>query len=253
MRQLICLIFFTLAACVLYGAPAKPVEAEATKSKVVQTDSLARVNIRHIDSTALKAYSKQPEFQYNETKITPSWWDRFWAWFWHWLRHLFDYGPKKNAKISSFWGTFFSYLLTGLGIAALVFLILKLMGVEIKNVFRKGASSAPIPYSEFFEDINAISFEQEIENAVAKQNYRFAVRLLYLRSLKQLSDAGLIEWQIYKTNNTYINEISNEDQRTAFKMLTRQFEYIWYGEFLIDAPVYSDINSSFMDFNRRVA
>ncbi len=260
MRRLLCIMFFILAASSLYGASEKNAETKVVKPKVLQTDSLASVNIRHLDTAALKAYKKQPEFQYNDDKIVPSWWDRFWDWvsdqwdrFTKWLDHLFSKKDKKTGKISPFWPTVFKYLFIVLGAGALVFLIFKLLGVDMKNIFRRKPTSGVIPYSEFFEDINAISFDQEIENAVAKQNYRFAVRLLYLRSLKQLSDAGLIDWKIDKTNNTYINELSNEDQRSAFKILTRQFEYVWYGEFSIDAPVYSDIDSSFTDFKKRVA
>jgi hypothetical protein len=260
MRRLLCIIFFTLVACSLYGASQKQAKTKIVKPKVLQTDSLGSVNIRHLDSAALKAYKKQPEFQYYEDKTAPSWWDRFWDWvsdlwerFKKWLDHLFSTKNKKTGEINYFWPTFLKYLFIVLGGAALVFLIFKLIGVDIRNIFRRKPTSGAIPYSEFFEDINAISFDQEIENAVAKQNYRFAVRLLYLRSLKQLSDAGLIDWKIDKTNNTYINELRNEDQRTAFKILTRQFEYVWYGEFLIDAPVYSDIDLSFTDFKKRVA
>ncbi len=260
MRRLLCIILFSLAACSLYGASQKQLDTKVVKPKVLQTDSLASVTIRHIDSAALHTYKKQPEFQYNEDKIAPSWWDRFWDWvsekwdhFIKWLDHLLSTKDKKTGQINHFWPIFFKYLFIVLGAAALVFLIFKLIGVDIQNIFRRKPASGAIPYSEFFEDINAISFEQEIENAVAKQNYRFAVRLLYLRSLKQLSDAGLIDWKIDKTNNTYINELRNEDQRTAFKILTLQFEYVWYGEFFIDAPVYSDIDSSFKDFKKRVA
>ena len=39
----------------------------------------------------------------------------------------------------------------------------------------------------------------------------------------------------------------------AFKTLTRQFEYVWYGEFLIDGTVYKNIDVTFRDFNKRVA
>jgi hypothetical protein len=130
---------------------------------------------------------------------------------------------------------------------------LLLLGINILGIFRRKSATAPIPYSEFFEDINEINFDTEIEKAIAKHNYRFAVRLLYLRCLKKLSDGGLIEWQIDKTNSTYINELTDQRQREAFGILTRQFEYIWYGEFGIDGQVYKNIDSSFQDFNKQVA
>ena len=121
------------------------------------------------------------------------------------------------------------------------------------GIFRKKATTAPIPYSEFFEDINAINFDEEIENAIAKGNYRFAVRLLYLKCLKHLSNSGLIDWQIDKTNSAYISELKNQQQQDAFRMLTLQFEYVWYGEFLIDQQAFKTIDTSFRDFNKKVA
>jgi hypothetical protein len=113
--------------------------------------------------------------------------------------------------------------------------------------------TANLPYSESLENIHDINFDGEIEKAVTQHNYRLAVRLLYLRCLKQLSDAELIKWQIDKTNSAYINELSNQEQRKVFKTLTLQFEYVWYGEFAIDAPVFKNINTLFQDFNKDIA
>ena len=79
------------------------------------------------------------------------------------------------------------------------------------------------------------------------------MRLLYLKCLKHLSDSGLIEWEIDKTNSTYIDEIKNQQQQASFRRLTLQFEYVWYGEFTIDRQVYNAIDSSFRDFNKQVA
>lgn len=253
MRRFICLICFVLITA-FFGVSPSYAGKGTHKPAVLKTDTSSLVSVRHFDSTALKAYSRQPEFQYKEDKLKLSWWDRFWRWFWNWLNHLFDFGPKKNAQIGHFvWAVFFKYLFIVLGIAAVVFLVLRLTGVDMLNIFRRKVTSAPIPYSEFFEDINAISFDREIENAVSSANYRLAVRLLYLKCLKQLSDAGLINWEINKTNTAYIHELKDENRRSAFSRLTRQFEYVWYGEFMINEPVYSDINSSFSDFSRHLA
>jgi uncharacterized protein DUF4129 len=246
MQRFLYLVFFMLIANLGLAAKTKHVPA------VLKEDTASVVNVRQFDTVALKAYSKQPEFQYKENAYTPSLWIRFWRWFWQWLDRLFKRGsPRKGGSISAFWALFFKYLFIALGIAAVVFVVLRLIGVDIQNVFRRRSASAAIPYSEFFEDINAIPFDSEIENAVAKHNYRLAVRLLYLKCLKQLSDAGQIEWQIDKTNSDYVKELKNDEQRSAFRGLTRQFEYVWYGEFLIDAPVYSNISLSFQDFNKR--
>lgn len=259
MRRILCSIFFILAFNLCHGTQKPPTVKKLVAVNSVLKIDTSTINLRHFDASALKAYSKQPEFQYKETTENESIWTRFWRWLWHefrlffaWLARLFHLKPGKG-HINSIWFYVLKYTFIVLGISALVFLILRIVGVDISNIFRKKAASAAIPYSEFFEDINGIDFDNEIENAVSKNNYRFAVRLLYLKCLKQLSDAGLIEWQIDKTNSTYIDELADDKQRQAFKQLTHQFEFVWYGEFLIDGPVYKNINLSFNDFNKRVS
>jgi hypothetical protein len=253
MRFYLYLILFILGINAGFSAEKKAPAAKHEKA-VLKVDSASAVDVRHFDQSALNSYRKKPEFQYKENTPDISWWTRFWRWFWNWLDSLFR---SKAAKgLPTFWDIFWRFvriaLLVG-GVAALIFFIFKAQGINLLGIFRKKATSAPIPYSEFFEDINAINFDEEIENAIAKGNYRFAVRLLYLKCLKHLSNSGLIDWQIDKTNSAYISELKNQQQQDAFRMLTLQFEYVWYGEFLIDQQAFKTIDTSFRDFNKKVA
>jgi hypothetical protein len=234
--RFIYLILFTLAVNLANGSVVTKPDPKPGKA-VLKTDTAA-IQVRYFDTTALNKYSKQSEFKYNEVKESLSWWDRFWMWFWNWLEHLFIF---KSAKGFSILGLIFQIIeilfLLG-GVAALIFFILKSAGIDASNIMRRKPTSINVPYSEFFEDINTINFDAEIETAVGKHNYRFAVRLLYLKCLKQLSDSGLIEWKIDKTNYDYIHEIKDIDRKTLFSLLTRQFEYVWYGELRLNAAHY---------------
>ncbi|MFI5160044.1 MAG: hypothetical protein ACHQHN_02150 [Sphingobacteriales bacterium] len=247
--RFIYLILLILAVNLANGSVLKKTDPKPVKA-VLKTDT-ATIQIRHFDTTALTKYSKLPAFKYNEIKESLSLWDRFWMWFWHWLEHLFIFRSAKGFSILGLIFQIVEILLLLGGVAALIYFILKSAGIDVNNIMRRKSASVNVPYSEFFEDINSIDFDAEIENAVAKHNYRFAVRLLYLKCLKQLSNSGLIEWKIDKTNYDYINEIKDVEKKTLFGLLTRQFEYVWYGDFLIDGTVYDSINLSFTDFNKR--
>jgi len=252
MRFYLYLILFILGINAGLGAE-KKTPAVSHEKTALKIDSASVVDVGHFDQSSLNTYRKNPEFQYKETTTDISWWTHFWRWFWHRLDSLFKSKPGK--RLPAFWDIFWRAIkvsLLALGVAALIFFIFKAQGINLLGIFRKKATGAAIPYSEFFEDINVINFDQEIENAVAKANYRFAVRLLYLKCLKHLSNAELIDWQIDKTNNAYISELKNKQQQDAFRMLTLQFEYVWYGEFLIDQKAFKTIDSSFRDFNRQV-
>ena len=221
------------------------VPAKQVKSKLVVKNDSTTVTVRQFDKAALKNYSKQPEFRYDDTYVGESIWDRFWRWFWH----LFKI---KGINASGF-STIVTYSFIALGVAALVFLIFKLAGVDLFNAIKGKSLATPLPYDESVENIYAIDFEFEVEKAIEQQNYRLAVRLLYLRALKQLSDASLIHWELTKTNSIYINELTDTDQRLAFKLLTRQFEYVWYGEMTIDAQVFKKISLLFTNFKIKAA
>ena len=237
---LICL--FLLPCFTTVGAPfVKPV-----KHKLIVRNDSVTVLVRHFDKAALKSYNTQKEFQYHEGGYEG---ESLWTWFWRWFWSLFDFDRTAGNLL----GYILNYLLIALGVAALVFLIFKLAGVDILNVIRGKSLSETVPYDESVENIYAIDFNAEIDKAVTQQNYRLAVRLLYLRSLRQLADAGLIHWDVNKTNTIYINELIDAEQRLAFKLLTRQFEYVWYGEFIIDAQIFTKITALFNNFKVKAA
>jgi hypothetical protein len=200
----------------------------------------------------LRSYSKQPEFNYNEVEEGPSLWTRFWRWFWH----LFDFLKIKATPSGGFLNVLLfilKYLFIILGIAAIIVIIFRLAGMDLLNILRRKPRSTDLAYSESVENIHEIDFDAEIEKAVAVHNYRLAVRMLYLKCLKQLSDASLITWMPEKTNSAYINELNNTEQQFSFKVLTRQFEYVWYGNFAVDDNVFLNINQLFQKFKNDVA
>lgn len=205
----------------------------------IKNDSSA-VRLRNFDLQQLKEYSTQKDFQYEEQlALNTSWWDRFWRWIWELIN-----GTLENR----YSGSFIKYLLIAIVVAMVIFVIFKLMGLDLK-IFSGKSKAIDIPYDESMENIHEINFNEEIEKAMAKGNYRLAVRLLYLRSLKLLSDAELINWQPEKTNQAYIDELKDEERKKEFKLLTLQFDYIWYGDFPIEKESFKTLKMSFDRFN----
>ncbi|MCC8425204.1 DUF4129 domain-containing protein [Mucilaginibacter sp. UR6-11] len=245
MLRYLFLTCFSLLVSLTAGlaAPAKQVKVKM----LIKTDSSA-ISVRHFDSATLNQYRAKKEFHFTkDSYVEESLWDRFWTW----LRNLFRLKNKQGA--GELFNIIIKYGFIVLGLAALIFLIFKLIGVDAFNVIKGRSASAPLLHDESVEDIYTINFDAEVEKAVNQQNYRFAVRLMYLRVLKQLSDAGQIHWELNKTNSIYVNELTNAEQRLAFKLLTRQFEYIWYGELIIDAAAFKKINALFDGFKIKMA
>lgn len=219
----------------------KPVVKKALP--VLQTDN-SSIQIRKFSSSALNEYRQQREFKYEDHPgEAESMWDQFWRWFWYQVDNL------MSGKVT---GNLINLLFILLGSSALVFLVLKLMGMDMMQIFTGKNSTPEIPYHENLENIYEISFDAEIEKAISNRNFRLAVRLLYLNLLKKLSDAGAIKWQQDKTNQAYLQEIQNPEQQQKFSLLTRQFEYIWYGNFKVDQEDFQQIKASFQQFNPRL-
>ncbi len=240
MRFISSFIILILLSC--YTWAGKPVKVKA----VLHNDSSV-VQIKHFDDAELARLKQKPQFQYNSEASGPSLWSRFWRWFWHLFDNI-DLSPGKSLL-----GTFLKYLFLVLGLAALAFLVLRVAGVDISGLFKRKPADAGVPYSETLENIHEINFDTDIDAAIAQQNYRLAVRLLYLKALKQLSDAGQIHWKLDKTNTAYIDELTNPNQREAFTVLTRQFEFIWYGEFTINSEAFRNIKTLFANFKNTLA
>mgnify|MGYP003306231470 FL=1 len=78
------------------------------------------------------------------------------------------------------------------------------------------------------DNIYGIDFPSTIDQALKVGNYREAVRLVYLLTLRHLSDAGKIDWQPAKTQ--YLNEYNGR----PFHHLTTTFVRIRYGGYDAD-------------------
>lgn len=215
---------------------ANPVESNSIKS-----DS-SQIKPRSFNQAALKQYRAQNEFQYASDYQSPqSLWNRFWNWFWNFLNNrITDAASNSATKFISI------IILAGL----VIWVVIKFSGVGVLQLFTGKAKSIALPYDESLENIHEIDFEPEIEKAITRNDYRLAVRMLYLKCLKKLSDSGAISWQIDKTNSNYIAELENSILKEKFTYLTDRFEIIWYGEFNIDQSVFLKIHTDFKDFNK---
>ena len=106
---------------------------------------------------------------------------------------------------------------------------------------------------ELPEDIFTINYEKEIQKAVDARNYRLAVRLWYLRTLKELSSRNIINYRHEKTNNDYVNSLFGGRFYRDFFRLTRNFEYTWYGQFDLSEQAYELMRKDFVNFKNSLA
>src|SRR5258706_7330268 len=203
----------------------------------------AFITSRSFNSDALKELKSKKDFQYNKSaEPALSLWDKFWNWFWWKIAQLLG---TRSGRIT-IWS-----LLIILGIAVIIFFVIKVAGMNRGGLFGRSSSGLQ-KYTLSQNDIHQISFEDEIEKAINNGNYRLATRLQYLQALKNLSDRGYIEWRINKTNTDYLTEITGKPFNDMFTMLTFNFEYIWYGLKQVSKEEFLEIRQQFQQFNNQV-
>jgi hypothetical protein len=202
------------------------------------------VEVRMFSKAKINEYKHDRDFQYDlVAEPTTSLWDRFWSWFWHKVNDLLSTRSGKRT---------FTVVMILLAVGVLVFAIMKLTGMNSAGLFGTRNTGEGLPYSTSDEDIHAISFEEAIEKAVNEGNLRLAVRLLYLQSLKKLSDRELIHWQIDKTNIAYVHELEGTAYEQSFGQLTSDFERNWYGDRHIEPAEFNQLRDQFNLFNQQL-
>lgn len=102
------------------------------------------------------------------------------------------------------------------------------------------------------EDIFAINYQKEIDKATAQANFRLAVRLMFLRLLKNMSEKNVINYKQDKTNFDYLLQLHSTNYYKDFFRITRNYEYTWYGQFEINEEAYKIIRNDFDSFEKNL-
>ncbi|MCH9660673.1 MAG: hypothetical protein K0U54_07150 [Bacteroidetes bacterium] len=95
------------------------------------------------------------------------------------------------------------------------------------------------------ENIEATDLNTLIKKAEKEGDYRLAIRYNYLLILQILSLKNFIKFEDDKTNGEYYNEIQEQPFSESFAYTSYLYNYVWYGEFLIDTNQYNKAKTDF--------
>ena len=135
-------------------------------------------------------------------------------------------------------------------------LLAVLLGVVVHQIiknsggfaFGKAKSKIKVDYSdehglEDEENIENNDFETLIQKAKANKDYRRAVRYYYLLILQRLTEHKLIDWHKDKTNYDYFLELQAKPIQNDFSNSNYIYDYIWYGNFELNATEFERAES----------
>jgi hypothetical protein len=209
---------------------------------------VAQAAHRPIRKDRLEKLQQSADYRYEEKETFQ---------LWEWINKLIERILRKISRLLNWdmpipdadtWSVMV-WVLALLAAAAVLYIVFR--GNWSRLFFRKRTTRQP-DYSVLDENIHTLNFTDEIEAALRDGNQRKATRLYYLRTLKQLTDAGALEWQVNKTNSDYLYELKRSDLRRDFAFLCTAFEYIWYGEFQPSESLYQETFSRFRSFAEKI-
>jgi hypothetical protein len=201
--------------------------------------------VRSFKQENLDKYLSDEDYRYDREfkPAAPSLWQRFKQWL---FDKLFQALGDENTSTILHWVI---YLICG---AVILYVILKLTNTSIRGLIYGQSQSGRMSFTESEENIHELDFASLIKEAVANGQYNRAIRLHYLKTLKILSDKGLIDWRINKTNQDYIGELNKTEIAPAFRRLTILFEYFCYGDFSMNERDYAEASNQFTTFEEQL-
>lgn len=135
------------------------------------------------------------------------------------------------------------------GFAGFIMIYLQNSNVWLFNRRNKQLSSTREDEIET-DDIFAIHYQKEIDKAVKNGNYRFAIRLQFLRLLRDMSVKKIIQYKQDNTNLDFLMQLNTSSYYNDFFRITRYYEYSWYGQFMISEETYRIISDDMHRFEK---
>jgi hypothetical protein len=235
---------FTIAQFCFGQRPATSVKndysyyPDSIKKVLQANDEEFTVDVRILSDDVMEKYKNDPDFDYDGGPEEAE----------DWITKIKNWINQQLAilRSSKTYSTLLDYLYYGLMIAALILIVRGLIKADRRGLLFGKMNSNEIKIIESEEDISQLDFDELITAAVDRKDFKLAVRYLFLKSLKLLSEKEIIELRNNKTNHQYLSEIKNSRISSAFQIATSRFEWIWYGDFSVDEKV---MKSSQNEFN----
>lgn len=157
-------------------------------------------------------------------------------------REAFDAAAGNKGADHSRW--FFMAAVVAFVVVVLYFMISGELGFFARPPQEEAAPV--ITVDDMGEHIWGLPYQELLPKALAENNYRLAVRILFLQTLTILDKKELIRFQPDLTNYDYLLQLRPADCYRQFALITRHYEHVWYGKFELTRDMYEKISSDFI-------
>ncbi|MFI5154289.1 MAG: hypothetical protein ACHQET_13200 [Chitinophagales bacterium] len=190
---------------------------------------------RSVPDSVLASFHKDKDFAYAND---PSFWVR-----------------KPVKKENNFLNDFFEWassksfrtILYVLIASLLVFALYKIVVENKMYIFYSppsdGASAAKLDI-----DMDPVDLDGKIRQAILENDLNSATRWMYLKTLKIVNEAGLINFNMQSTSQDYVQQMQSSPLANDFSFLSRVFEKVCYGGFSLTWVQFHSVKNRFEQF-----
>ncbi|HET8855094.1 MAG TPA: DUF4129 domain-containing protein [Salinimicrobium sp.] len=245
-------IFFVIFLFSLgMGSPVLYAQDEQGKERELNYGTATVPNPLSFDQEKIEQQKEDPQLNYQRV-TEDNWWTSFKRYislkFQKILNWLFsDYNP----------GSFMLMILKTLPyiiMAAVLFFTVWLFAkLNPGKAILTGPGSGEVLMQEEEEIVRSRDISGLINEAVARGDYRLAIRYHFLLILQQLTRRSLVEYHFSKTDREYLLELSQPPLSEQFAKLITIYNYVWYGHFDPSPEEYRRAQSSFDKMQRLIS
>lgn len=223
-------------------------------NKAYHVYDTSNVEKQSFSQESLTEFREDSRYQYEQGEVKESdaglsWWDKLVYKVVRWIaKALYEFYQLFTNEAGEF--TIIFYLVMFVLFAAIMFFFVRILQGKI---LRKGkGKNTDLAYETLVEDIHEMDFDVLLKEAIEQKMYRRAVRILFLKSLKELTDKKIILWEENKTNRDYFYEIKSLKIQNHFDSISNVFDYVWYGEIELTAEKFNQIQFEFSTFSKEI-
>ena len=202
-------------------------------------DSATQVAPRYPEEETLEAYRQDKDYDYH-SEYSRSF-DLI-----AWIKRKIGGWLFDNSGSYDFWFEVFKWIFIIGGPAALIYWLFR---NEWRRIFFHSRASSGLRGQFIDMEADLEHFDGRLQRALETQDYREAIRLYYVRALKELHESGALTYRIDKTNRDYLDELKGARGFKPFMTLTFYFEYAFYGNFPIRAEAFEQAQDAYNELS----
>jgi hypothetical protein len=202
-------------------------------SRLSTVDS-SQVIVRQMDQKFVDAYKTQKEFIYTQPPLETNF-----------LKQLIEYLKsrfKALEQLGEVIPLIFKVLLWAM---VLFFLFIVITKTKLYKLFYTDKEFETPAFEFSANSDQSLDLDEEIRLQVEKQQYRLAIRLLYLKVINKLRSKEYIRFSKEKTNFDYLRDLTNTDLKSRFFAITSIYNHVWYGDVEIAEDQFLRFEKSF--------